>query len=131
MSTKSESDAIKVLALVSVGGHGVAIATESMSILSQTPVCSIGVGELSAVHSIKMSFDKGLAESYLNSSVADSLFVFANEVQGAAFVKVGVMAGAESVKVTFDPVSVDSVRSTRELNRVVQLGFVPPTISSR
>lgn len=51
--------------------------------------------------------------------------------QEPVFLKVAVLATAASVRVSFDPVSVEQVRQTRELNRSVRLGFVRPTASTR
>jgi hypothetical protein len=47
------------------------------------------------------------------------------------FLKVAVSATAQNVRMKFDPVSVEEVRQTRELNRSIRLGFMPPTSSTR
>lgn len=52
-------------------------------------------------------------------------------IQEPVFLKFLVQASAENVRVSFDPVSVEEVRQTRELNRSVRLGFVPPAVSTR
>lgn len=51
--------------------------------------------------------------------------------QEPVFLKVAVLATAASVRVSFDPVSVEQVRQTRELNRSVRLGFELPAASTR
>lgn len=46
------------------------------------------------------------------------------------FLRVAVPSTAQSVKMTFNPVSVEERRQTRELNRALRLGFMPPTTST-
>jgi hypothetical protein len=52
-------------------------------------------------------------------------------MQEPAFLRVAVRATANNVRVSFDPVSVEEERQTRELNKSVRLGFVPPSASTR
>jgi hypothetical protein len=52
-------------------------------------------------------------------------------IQEPIFLKVAVQATADNVRVSFDPVSVEGIRQTREINRSVRLGFVPPAVSTR
>lgn len=52
-------------------------------------------------------------------------------VQGTMVVKVIVPATTESVSLTYDPASLEKAIRTRALNRVVRLGFVPATASTR
>lgn len=47
------------------------------------------------------------------------------------YLRVEVPATAAEVRVAFNPVGVEEVRQTKELNRSVRLGFVPPVASTR
>lgn len=47
------------------------------------------------------------------------------------FVKVAVPASAGNVLVKFDPVALEEARQTRQLNKSLRLGFVPPVVSTR
>lgn len=47
------------------------------------------------------------------------------------FLKVSVNSTDTNVRLSFDPVSVEEMRQTREANRSIRLGFVPPTVSTR
>lgn len=49
----------------------------------------------------------------------------------AVFLKVATNANATSVRVSYDPVSVEANRQTRELNKSMKLGFLPPAASTR
>lgn len=51
--------------------------------------------------------------------------------QEPVFLKVAVPSTATNIRVSFDPVSIEEGRQTRELNRSVRLGFVPPAASTR
>jgi hypothetical protein len=51
--------------------------------------------------------------------------------QDAVYLRVAVPSTATTVRVSFDPVSVEEGRQTRVLNQSVRLGFVPPTTSTR
>ena len=56
---------------------------------------------------------------------------FGATTRAEVFLRVAVSGAAHSVKLSFDPVSAEEVRQTRELNRSIRLGFVPPTSSTR
>lgn len=47
------------------------------------------------------------------------------------FLKVALPSNVTTVRVSFDPVSVEEGRQTRALNRSVRLGFMPPSASTR
>lgn len=48
----------------------------------------------------------------------------------AVFLKVSLNSTDTNVRLSFDPVSVEDMRQTREVNRSIRLGFVPPTVST-
>jgi hypothetical protein len=52
-------------------------------------------------------------------------------VQEPIFLKIAVQATAKDVRVSFDPVSVEDAHQTRNINKSVRLGFVPPASSTR
>lgn len=47
------------------------------------------------------------------------------------FLKVAVPAGATKVSLSYDPVSAEESRKTRQMNQAVRLGFMPPAASTR
>ncbi len=47
------------------------------------------------------------------------------------FLKVSLNSTDTNVRLSFDPVTVEEMRQTREVNRSIRLGFVPPTVSTR
>lgn len=53
------------------------------------------------------------------------------EVRDPVFLKVEFPVSAKSVCVSFDPVSMEEIRQTRELNQSIRLGFMPPAVSTR
>lgn len=80
------------------------------------------------------SNDHGDAE-YHQSTLAPFTITGTNTsaLSGAAvsFVSVAVPTKNEKVSISFDPVSAEARRQTRELNQVIRLGFKPPVSSTR
>jgi len=71
---------------------------------------------------------KQLAENNAPTPTATSSSAMTNET---VFLRVSVAATAKDVRVSFDPVTIEESRQTRQLNKSIRLGFTPPTSSTR
>lgn len=50
--------------------------------------------------------------------------------RSAVFLTVTLPATASKVKISYDPVSVEAARQTREINTAIRIGYVPPERST-
>lgn len=80
-----------------------------------------------------MSTQDDLLKSSEDSMFAQLTVEGPHRVAGSesVFLKIAVPATASNIRMKYDPVSMEQAQQTRELNRSVRLGFVPPVVSTR